>query len=109
MGVSEGCAVRSPKPDRRGSIPRAPATNDTEEQALLRNSMVEFLTHNQDVAGSTPAKRLHGRSVRLPALFVCFFAPVGEPAKPPRFQRGDYGFETRREYKKARSYNGHYP
>jgi hypothetical protein len=26
-------------------------------------------------------------------------APVGEPAKPPRFQRGDYGFETRREYK----------
>lgn len=29
------------------------------------------------------------------------FAPVGEPAKPPRFQRGDYEFETRREYKKA--------
>lgn len=53
--------------------PRPRQTNDTEEQALLRNSMVEFLTSDQDVAGSTPAKRPRGRSVRLPALFVCFF------------------------------------
>ena len=33
-------------------------------------------------------------------------APVGEPAKPSRLRRGDYGFETRREYKKAWSSNG---
>lgn len=31
-GVSVGCAVRSPKPNRRGSIPRAPA-----KQTILRN------------------------------------------------------------------------
>ena len=47
-------------------------TNDTEERALLRNSMVEFLTDNQDVAGSNPADGPR-RFTRLPVLFVCFF------------------------------------
>lgn len=76
-GVSAGCAVRSPKPDRQGSIPRAPAkTNDTEDQALLRNSMVEYLTYNQGVVGSNPAGWLHRRSIRLPVLFVCFYGAV---------------------------------
>lgn len=45
---------------------------DTEGRALLRSSLAEHLTHHQDVIGSIPIGRLHGR-FHTPSGFVRLF------------------------------------